>query len=44
MLQQENVLLHPPLDVRNNTRYVHPAVTPSAARQLNHRLRPHVGI
>ena len=30
--------------VRSNTRYVHLAVTPSAARQLNRRLCPHRGI
>ena len=29
---------------RSNTCYVHPAVTPSAARQLNRKLHPHVGI
>ena len=31
-------------NVRSNTRYVHLAVTPSAARQLNRRLRPLRGI
>ena len=44
MLQQENFSLHPPRDVRSNTRYVHRVVTPSAAWQLNHRLHPHGGI
>ena len=44
MLQQENFLLHPPRDVRSNTRYVHLVVTPSAAWQLNHRLHPYRGI
>ena len=44
MFQQENFSLHPPWDVRSNTHYVYPTVTPSAAWQLNHRLHPHVGI
>ena len=30
--------------VGSNIRYVHPAVTPSAALQLNRRLHPHTGI
>ena len=30
--------------VRSNTLKVHSSVTPSAARQLNRRLHPHVGI
>ena len=31
------------ISVRSNTRYVHRAVTPSAAWQLNRRLCPHRG-
>ena len=31
-------------DARSNTRYVHHMVTPYAAWQLNHMLRPHRGI
>ena len=44
MLQQGNFLLHPPRDVRSNTRNVHPSITPSAALQLKHRLCPPEGI
>ena len=32
------------IPIRSNTRCVHLVVTPSAARQLNHTLRPHRGI
>ena len=44
MLQQENFSLHPPWDVRSNTRYVHHVVTLSAAWQLNRRFHQHRGI
>ena len=39
------ILLHKyNIYVRSNTCYIHLAVTPSAAQQLNHRLCPHRGI